>query len=268
MTLDLREMMIKRALLTKFLLLALLVLQTREVSADSRLESFVHDELQFSQGLGFPSIASFRGDFAEDMLNGVDDVVQAWYMDDATEEDQRLPHHRQPDDPVPLAKLLDLGIVAMRLDADNHDNDENLTMIRDQRGYLHMDIVTLTPEKMANYEAMIKRFFEEHLHADEEVRYCLEGSGYFDVRDEEDRWIRVSVRKGGLIVVPAGIYHRFTLDTNNYIKAMRLFSGGPDWTAYNRPHDHLPARKKYLAASHKRREEHRSEDQAQCDQKS
>lgn len=30
---------------------------------------------------------------------------------------------------------------------------------------------------MANYEAMIKRFFEEHLHADEEVRYCLEGSG-------------------------------------------------------------------------------------------
>jgi cupin superfamily acireductone dioxygenase involved in methionine salvage len=37
--------------------------------------------------------------------------------------------------------------------------------------------VTLTPEKMANYEAMIKRFFEEHLHADEEVRYCLEGSG-------------------------------------------------------------------------------------------
>nr|XP_034602339.1 1,2-dihydroxy-3-keto-5-methylthiopentene dioxygenase 3-like isoform X2 [Setaria viridis] len=253
-------MMIKRALLTKFLLLALLVLQTREVSADSRLESFVHDELQFSQGLGFPSIASFRGDFAEDMLNGVDDVVQAWYMDDATEEDQRLPHHRQPDDPVPLAKLLDLGIVAMRLDADNHDNDENLTMIRDQRGYLHMDIVTLTPEKMANYEAMIKRFFEEHLHADEEVRYCLEGS--------EDRWIRVSVRKGGLIVVPAGIYHRFTLDTNNYIKAMRLFSGGPDWTAYNRPHDHLPARKKYLAASHKRREEHRSEDQAQCDQKS
>ncbi|RLM74644.1 hypothetical protein C2845_PM15G04320 [Panicum miliaceum] len=236
----------KRGLLTKFVLLALLVLQTREVRANSRVESFVHDELQFGQGLGFPSIISFHGDSAHDILNGVGDVVQAWYMDDTTEEeDQRLPHRRQPDVPVPLAKLLgyadksfgvhtrksdmhvplkDLGIVAMRLDADNHENDENLTMIRGLRGYLHMDIVTLTPEKMPNYEAMIKRFFEEHLHAHEEVCYCLEGSGYFDVRDEEDRWVRVSVRKGGLIVVPAGIYHRFTLNTNNYIKVRALLS--------------------------------------------
>ncbi|TVU03568.1 hypothetical protein EJB05_50884 [Eragrostis curvula] len=237
----------KRALSVSFLVVLLVSLHPREARGEDglrSLESLIHQELlPFEQGLGFPSVAPFRGDLAiSDMQDGVEDVVEAWYMDDDTEGDQRLPHRRQPNDPVPLSRLLDLGVVPMRLDAENHESDANLTVIRDHRGYMDMDIVELIPEKMPNYEAMIKRFFEEHLHADEEVRYCLEGSGYFDIRDEDDRWIRVSARKGGLIIMPAGIYHRFTLDTSNYIKAMRLFSGGPDWTAYNRPHDHLPAR--------------------------
>ena len=42
------------------------------------------------------------------------------------------------------------------------------------------------------------------------------------MRDHDDRWIRIDCRKGDMIVLPEGIYHRFTLDQGNYIKVRCL----------------------------------------------
>lgn len=85
-----------------------------------------------------------------------------------------------------------------------------------ERGYKNRDEVTVSPVTMGDvYEEKVKTFFKEHLHEDEEIRYILDGEGFFDVRSEEDEWVRIRLGKGDMIILPAGIYHRFTTDEKN-----------------------------------------------------
>mmetsp|Transcript_12965 Transcript_12965/g.34935 ORF Transcript_12965/g.34935 Transcript_12965/m.34935 type:complete len:199 (+) Transcript_12965:451-1047(+) len=172
--------------------------------------------------------------------------VRAWYMDGAEDVDRREPHVRDGDlerSSVSAEQLAALGVLHWSLSG--AEDDADLETIRTARGYNYKDVVRVAPDSLPNYEQKLAAFYEEHMHSDEEIRYVVEGSGYFDVRDAEDRWIRIDCQKGDLIILPEGIYHRFTVDTKNYIKAMRLFIGEPVWTPLNRPQEEHGSRIKY-----------------------
>ncbi|XP_017889509.1 1,2-dihydroxy-3-keto-5-methylthiopentene dioxygenase [Ceratina calcarata] len=173
-------------------------------------------------------------------------MVRAWYMDNS-DADQRLEHHRNPPKYISLGDLFkETGVEYFQVDYNDYKNDNTLIKLRKTRGYTYEDEITCSKECLPNYEEKLKNFFTEHLHTDEEIRLVLDGSGYFDVRDKDDQWIRIEVKAGDLIIIPSGIYHRFTLDVNNYVKAKRYFVGEPVWLPYNRPADNMECRKNYL----------------------
>uniref|UniRef100_A0A915MKH9 acireductone dioxygenase (Fe(2+)-requiring) n=1 Tax=Meloidogyne javanica TaxID=6303 RepID=A0A915MKH9_MELJA len=91
------------------------------------------------------------------------------------------------------------------------NSEKGLSSVAMSRGYDYKDEVVITRETMADYDEWLKRFFEEHFHPEDAIRYVVEGNGYFDVRTPEDRWIRILGEPGDLLIIPAGIFHRFTV---------------------------------------------------------
>lgn len=173
-------------------------------------------------------------------------------------QDQTAENRLSPNQPVSRQQLNDLGVLQWHIPPvgsypakavpwePDGIQDPKLAAVRKSRGYNYADIITCSEECLPDYHNKLKSFFQEHIHSDEEVRYILKGGGYFDVRDALDRWIRIKLSAGDLIVLPEGIYHRFTMDSSNFTQAMRLFKGEPVWTPINRPADENISRTRYV----------------------
>lgn len=154
-------------------------------------------------------------------------MVRLYYHDEIDSVDFRKPH--DSGEPVEIKTLVELGAFYKFL-----PNEADVFKIADERDYSNHDVVNISNKDNEKMD-MLETFYQEHLHEDEEIRYILDGSGYFDLRDPRtDKWIRCHVDKGDFLLVPAGIYHRFTLTEDNYIKALRLFKDEPKWKALNK----------------------------------
>ncbi|ODQ77526.1 hypothetical protein BABINDRAFT_172838 [Babjeviella inositovora NRRL Y-12698] len=158
-------------------------------------------------------------------------MVEVYYHDNNDEVDFREAHHSG--ETVSLEELASTGVLYYHF-----DTEEEVDRLAVERSYKNRDTIRLNRATFGDSEeALVEKlngFYKEHLHEDEEIRYILGGSGFFDVRNKADKWIRCKLAKGDLLILPSGIYHRFTLDAENDIHALRLFKDEPKWIALTR----------------------------------
>ncbi|XP_053214675.1 acireductone dioxygenase-like [Panonychus citri] len=171
-------------------------------------------------------------------------MVLAWeYTNDGS--DPLSPHKPEPMKFIEGKELKErTGVLTWKLDNDNYE--QQLSEICLKRGYSGSDVLEMYPELSDDYNAKCEKFFTEHLHPDEEIRLWIDGAGYFDVRDPKDNWIRMQVEKGDLLILPPGIYHRFSPKPFGKTAFKRIFTEEPIWIGHNRPADDHPARIKWL----------------------
>ena len=96
-------------------------------------------------------------------------------------------------------------------------------------GYKSADVVRLGPEA-PNREAARQKFLNEHTHAEDEVRFFVEGSGAFYLRINGLVHCVVCERDD-LIGVPAGTRHWFDMGTRPHFTAIRIFGTENGWVA-------------------------------------
>lgn len=120
------------------------------------------------------------------------------------------------------ATLSAQGVLYQALLTDEACYQPPLDRLKDEQGYVRQDVVELDPET-PDLDAICAKYDKEHHHEEDEVRFVLDGAGIFDIRGDNDLWMRIEVGVGDLIIVPAGRHHRFELTEAKAIRCIRLF---------------------------------------------
>jgi 1,2-dihydroxy-3-keto-5-methylthiopentene dioxygenase len=103
----------------------------------------------------------------------------------------------------------DLSAEGIRCEAFDTAAVEHLVeRLLSDRGWTEVEHVRRSATKPQD-EAEIVKEADEHCHLEDEVRLLLEGQGLYDIRAHDEQWLRIWVRPGDLVVVPARRYHRF-----------------------------------------------------------
>lgn len=106
---------------------------------------------------------------------------------------------------------------------------EPIERLKREGGYVTVDVVSMWPDHPER-EAARKKFLEEHTHAEDEVRFFVNGKGLFSLHIG-DEVLEVLCERGDLISVPANTTHWFDMGPEPEFTAIRLFTTPEGWVA-------------------------------------
>lgn len=105
-------------------------------------------------------------------------------------------------------------------------------------GYQTADVIAVHSET-PGLEELRAKFLREHTHSEDEVRFFVDGQGYFWFHLDdcpgvppEERVFCVKCEAGDLLSVPAGVKHWFDLGPVAFVKAIRIFIDPAGWVPH------------------------------------
>jgi len=96
-------------------------------------------------------------------------------------------------------------------------------------GYQSVDAMSVAPDH-PDRAALRTKFLSEHTHAEDEVRFFVDGEGLFTLHID-DRVFNVLCTRGDLISVPAMTPHWFDMGPDPRFTVLRLFINPDGWVA-------------------------------------
>ncbi|VXD24224.1 Acireductone dioxygenase [Planktothrix serta PCC 8927] len=107
--------------------------------------------------------------------------------------------------------------------------DQYFEELKQKAGYQSRDLIVLNPDT-PNLETLLAKFEQCHIHADNEIRYIVDGEGVFGFVRPDGSQVELTVEAEEYINVPANTEHWFYLTETRRIKAVRYFTTTEGWT--------------------------------------
>jgi methylthioribulose-1-phosphate dehydratase len=151
-------------------------------------------------------------------LPSCDKNVKCWILDEEkSSEDIRKDQQHKLAKWVSEVRLKKYNVTLEILDA------EKFAELSKERGLVLKDEISLA-SNIINYDEIRANLATERKLETDEIYYIAAGTGYFDIKNEDGKWMRIHVGKGELLTLWKDVVMRFSPDIMNSITLKKFSS--------------------------------------------